>query len=160
MIALALAVLLVCPRWGTATAPADRALNELKNRRGTPHRMEEVPLSRLLQAREGSRLPEGVRVEGYVALVRHEGPEACNCHSSTRRDWHIALVERRGDTNPRDRVVVEVTPNYPRIHAGEDLVGKRVVVSGFTLYDFHHAGDSGGRGTAWEVHPITRIELR
>jgi len=33
-----------------------------------------------------------VTVEGYVLLVRHEGPESPNCHDATARDYHTWLA--------------------------------------------------------------------
>jgi hypothetical protein len=88
-------------------------------------------------------------------------------------------VAARPDAPPAERVVLEVTPRgaaAARLR-GEDwsadalrreLTGRLCRFEGWLLFDTEHEGESeniapGRRGnwraTAWEIHPITRIEV-
>jgi hypothetical protein len=76
-------------------------------------------------------------------------------------------------------VVAEVTPRLREwaAGAGEDwseeslrrrLTGRRCRVEGWLLYDTEHDGEAENtapgralnwRATAWEIHPVTRVEV-
>ena len=77
-----------------------------------------------------------------------------------------------------DRVIVEVTPRWRRwarehgvdwcLEALKGLVGKRVHVEGWLLFDLEHGDESENtqpgrpenwRRTAWELHPVTAIQV-
>ena len=116
----------------------------------------------------------GVVVEGWLLGARHEGPESPNCHSPTRRDFHMWMGDspkRPANANQamamrRDSVVVEPTPNIQELHpswteAGiKSLVRKRIRVTGWLMYDPEHPDQiDRTRGTLWEVHPVMIIEV-
>ena len=102
----------------------------------------------------------GVTVTGYIATVFEAGDG----------DFHIQLTEappgrclRGGGTN---QLVTELTPSiqarkpayaFARLFA---LCGQAtpVRISGWLLNDWPHQ-DESWRGTPWEVHPVTRIEV-
>ncbi len=175
-----------CPPNGDG---GDRSLNLLKNRIDSatayvpmsaeailqltwPRGAENSARARwsVLERAEVSRR-EGtpVVVEGYIAGAKVEGPESTNCHGkdSRFRDWHIWLTAANGD--PRSRsVVVETTPRVRAMHPTwkssalhrAQREGTRVRVSGWLLLDQEHPEQLGKtRGTLWEIHPITKIEL-
>ena len=153
------AVLLVCPPWGSATTRYLRAQNALKNRTGTAFVAGGVTVSGLLgKGSRASGIPKYADVSGYVVEVRQEGPESCNCDDPVERDWHISIAEKRGERNKRKWMTVEVTPRNPQ-SVGPWLKGEHVVVWGWTFYDAGHP-DLTNRGTAWEIHPVTRIQAR
>jgi hypothetical protein len=124
-------------------------------------------------------------VEGFLAMVKTAGKESTNFYSSTRKELHVELVgSQQGDpkTNRDEVVVTEVTPWFSEAIAGwtnakPGTVRKlprrgyggtmqraptQVRVYGWLFYDDPHSGD-GSVGTwwdsAWEIHPITRIEV-
>jgi len=174
----------VCPAGGAAITPGGREFARLKNRAAapSPHDFDvNVSLETLLRPGEDrgrwSELRAG-RVEGYVVEVVEAGIEAANCYSYHERDIHIHVAARAGA--PRTEwMVVEVTPRARRraSESGRDwsaaalraeLVGRRCRFEGWLLFDREHADESentapGARGnwraTAWELHPVTSIEV-
>lgn len=109
----------------------------------------------------------GVRVEGYLIAAKQSGAESCNGESETYRDDHLWLAAS-ADDQKRDGLVVEVTPYWNERHPEWDLKTltrlarehTRIRVSGWILWDEEHADEVGkSRGSQWEIHPITRIEV-
>ncbi|HTR21417.1 MAG TPA: hypothetical protein VMH88_11245 [Gemmatimonadales bacterium] len=114
-----------------------------------------------------------IMIEGYLGGAREEQEEATNCELTTSdwHDWHVWLVPtdtagKAGDR--RNAVVVETTPRVRATHprwAIDSLLaahtqGRRVRISGWLMFDPDHPDQVGNtRGTTWEIHPITRIEL-
>jgi len=121
-------------------------------------------------------------VEGFLAMAKDGGKEGVNCGSGTRLDTHLELVSTDAEdpkTNRRNHVVAEVTPWFHEaipswstnaLGAFASYVGgysganhgppTKIRVFGYLFYDEAHAtGASQWRGTAWEVHPVTRIEV-
>jgi hypothetical protein len=100
------------------------------------------------------------------------GPlEAANCYC--RRDIHIMLAPR-ADAPAREQVVLEVTPRMETTKEWSleklqrELTGGRVRFEGWLFFDALHAGESENtapgrvnnwRATAWELHPVTKIEI-
>jgi hypothetical protein len=110
-----------------------------------------------------------VRVEGYVAGAKLEGPEAPNCHGADPkyRDFHIWLTDS-SSTDRRGSVVVEITPRVRAGHPAWTVAAlrrlsrekSRVRVSGWLMMDQEHPDQVGRtRGTIWEVHPVLRFEV-
>jgi hypothetical protein len=175
----------LCPAEGLALSPGGREFARLKNREprapGPQEFDEGVSLGSLLRPGDNSgRWPESRagRVEGYVVEVVEGGVEAANCYSFDERDVHIHVAPR-ADAPRAEWVVVEVTPRARR-RASEwggdwraealrrELVGRRCRFEGWLLFDREHADESeqtapgargNWRGTAWELHPVTRIEV-
>ena len=125
-----------------------------------------------------------VMLEGFLAMEKNGGEESVNCGSSTRKDIHMEIVGTDTDDPKSNRdahVVTEVTPwfreaitawsttslgqfaSYRSGYSGTNQQSPgRIRVFGWLFYDNPHAGDGSvgtWRGTAWEVHPITRIEV-
>lgn len=175
---------LPCPPRGCGLTPEKRALAALKNRDAAPRAADfddNVSLDALLAPGEDrARFSDSRagRIEGYVIAVQHARPEAANCFSLVRRDVHVH-VAARADAPLRESVVVEVTPrSADRARArGEDwsfaalsrsLPGRLCRFDGWLMFDREHAGESENvapgnpvnwRATAWELHPVTRIEI-
>ncbi len=173
-----------CPPQGDG---GDTALNLLKNRIDLG-RWHPVPLSSLLalawpraveKARRSDWSPadaatvardEGrpVVTEGYILLVRHEGPESPNCHDATARDYHTWLAASPGPLAARAHaLIVELAPCvvalHPRWGTEADILalkGKRVRISGWLMLDQEHPEQVGKtRGTLWEIHPVMTIAV-
>ena len=174
----------MCPAGGAAVTPGGREFARLKNRAAVPKPEEfdgGVSLEALLRPGEDrGRWSESRAggIEGYVVEVVQGGIEAANCYSYRERDVHIHVAPRPGA--PRaEWMVVEVTPRARRRAAESgidwsanalrsELVGKRCRFEGWLLFDREHADESehtapgargNWRGTAWELHPVTRIEV-
>jgi hypothetical protein len=177
-----------CPPEGSGRF--DRELNRLKNRADTSehyipatlaelarlpwplsigygYRVRWTPAQRAAVARvEG--IP--VVVEAHIVALRRIPPEPTNCGARREemRDYHLWLHDApRGSA--RGGVVAEVTPRFRAVHPGWTLArldslraaGARVRVSGWLLLDNLHPELVGiRRSTLWEIHPITRIEVR
>ncbi|GAC1411592.1 MAG: hypothetical protein NVSMB53_07430 [Gemmatimonadaceae bacterium] len=114
-----------------------------------------------------------VALQGYLVDVVEEGPESTNCEIDTPEwhDWHMWLVPTASEAAARDRkraVVVEVTPRLrarspnwilPSVKALARN-GEQVRISGWLMWDPDHPDQVGKtRGTTWEIHPVTRIEV-
>ena len=173
-----------CPVEGFALTERKRALLRLKNRDATPQAADfdaRVSLAALVAPGDDrARWDEGraARVEGYVVEVRPGAVEAANCFSLAERDTHIH-VAARADAPAREVLVVEVTPRTRRAAAARGLdwsqeglrralTGRRCRFEGWLLYDREHDGEAENtapgragnwRATAWELHPLTHIEV-
>src|SRR5687767_161414 len=173
-----------CPPSGAALTPARRDFLRLKNRDAPPSPQDfdaRVTLEALsLAGEDRGRWSESRAgaVEGYVVEVVEGGAEAANCFSYRERDTHIHVASR-ADAPRAEWVVLEVTPRSRARAAAEgrdwsaealrrELVGRRCRFEGWLLFDREHAGESENiapgragnwRATAWELHPVTAIEV-
>jgi hypothetical protein len=176
-----------CPPEGNG---GDTILNRLKNRDDVAEQWTPVAFHAILDLpwpptvgrvprlgwRESARKQvnrfEGtpVAVEGFLALARLEGPEACNCKSRApdQRDMHVWL-NAEPDPDRHESIIVELTPRIRAKHAGwslETLLGlvhseTAVRISGWLLLDQEHPDQIGNtRGTLWEIHPVMEIEVK
>jgi hypothetical protein len=113
-----------------------------------------------------------VRTVGYLAhkpKVEDEGTgESTNCKflEDADVDWHIYLSQTASDTGLGNTVIVETTPRIRKkldwsFNVLERYVGKGPVrISGFLMVDPEHRSQVGtARGTVWEIHPVTKIEV-
>jgi hypothetical protein len=116
----------------------------------------------------------GIALVGYLIAAKQSGPESTNCHSQTLRDFHVwigadpAHSKSEAKALRANAVIVEPTPSgqesHPtwRLHILEKLArqGAKVRISGWAMYDPEHPDQLGKtRGTLWEVHPVTKIEV-
>ncbi|HSE30148.1 MAG TPA: hypothetical protein VLA93_01085 [Pyrinomonadaceae bacterium] len=173
-----------CPASGLPLTSARSVEYRLKNRSPFPSSENfdaRVTLPALLEPGDDeNRWSEAraARVEGYVVSVGRAGIEMANCWSPCRRDIHINLA-LRSDAPRTEHVVVEVTPYFERSakSQGRDwsaetlertLVGHWCRFEGWLFYDRHHAKEATNtykegadvwRATAWEIHPVTKIEV-
>jgi len=125
---------------------------------------------------------QAVVLEAFLAMAKDGGQEGTNCNSATRKDVHMEIVDTDAEDPKSNRgrhVITEVTPwfgqamsawsktnigtyaSYVDGYSG-NMHGPptKIRVYGWLFYDEAHAGSLGQwRGTAWEIHPITRIEV-
>jgi hypothetical protein len=166
-----------CPQSGVAFNKERREFQQLKNRTALPLQSDfetRVTLQTLLQPgddRSRWANSRAAQLEGYVLAV-YSGPlEAANCYC--RRDVHIMLGPRP-DSPAREQVVLEVTPPMETTKESSleklqrELTGRRVHFQGWLFFDAVHAGESENtapgrannwRATAWELHPVTKIDV-
>lgn len=167
-----------CPPSGDG---GDPVLNTAKNRVDAPAQPTTMDVSQILALKmTNTKLPRarwtaaqrkvldlegrGVVVVGYLIGVKEEGPESANCHG-TDHDFHMYLAAAPGDPKS-EAVVIEITPRQHAaawtLSAMKQLVRWHVEVrvTGWLLYDQEHGPDVGkSRGTLWEIHPVTGIEV-
>ena len=176
------------PEAGDAVRPDIQVLNRLKNREAVPT-AKDVDRSASLTAmlrpgNDESRWDarKAAQLVGYVADVKMGGVETVNCHarSAHGRDTHIDLTPSARDAyNEATHVIVEVTPRWRAAMAAkgvdwetdalrEKLLGHCVRVTGWLMFDAEHrresqntsgAGAEVWRATAWEIHPITAVDV-
>ena len=177
-----------CPMAGNARGRDVRQLNRLKNRYQRPmpedYSRYNISLDSMLAPGDDRRRftnSEAAEITGYVRDVIIGGIESCNCNSRDPRyrDTHIVLALDRNEKKASGMIITEVTPRWREImrRRGVDwstgglkktLVGKKIRVRGWMLYDWHYEAESentnpGGRknwrATAWEIHPVISIEV-
>jgi hypothetical protein len=175
-----------CPPEGDAKKLSVKASNPLKNRMlaATPSEFHTVGLDAILAEGDDHdrwSSEDAAELVGYVYDVKPGGAETCNCHAEDKsnRDTHIELTPGPQDTAESRRIIVEVTPQWRRLMAtaGKDwttaglrtsILHKYVKVKGWMFFDAEHEhqaqntepdGDGNWRATAWEVHPITSMEV-
>jgi hypothetical protein len=173
-----------CPASGLGFTKSRREIHRLKNRSVVPATTDydnRVTLQALLErGNDETRWSQtrAAAIEGYVVSVERKRTELANCYSPCRRDIHIN-VALRTDATPEQQVVAEVTPYFERwaqaneLDWGVDalkrtLVGHWCRVEGWLFFDEQHADESANtfkqgsdlwRATAWEIHPVIKIEI-
>ena len=176
-----------CPLIGESTNQRLQDLNKSKNRYTIPstenfnHNVTVESLLKPGDDRTRWATSDAVELTGYVLEVKPGGLETCNCHSSdkTKMDTHIVLIADTASTKGSQRIIVEITARMRSLMAEQGVdwntdkikarfQGHWVTVKGWLFFDEEHTpeaentkpGNPGNwRGTAWEVHPITSIEL-
>lgn len=93
-------------------------------------------------------------LEGYVMQVEKEEDG----------DYHMVLTSKAGETDTKKWVIVEVPPAWQKKNPSlsgaklRDLFGKKVRVTGWLFYE-PDPSQPDPRGTRWEIHPVTNIEI-
>jgi hypothetical protein len=176
-----------CKLDGTATSARLKNLNRLKNRYTAPTGAainHSITLSALLAPGDDKtrwNSTSGAEITGFVLDVKPGGGETCNCGKTdpVHTDAHIELVLHATDTAMTQSVVVEVTPrmraimkangtDWSTIRLRTQFRHKWAKVSGWMTFDTQHAnaaentnpgGANNWRATAWEIHPVTDIQI-
>jgi hypothetical protein len=163
-----------------------RYLVEQKNRVEVPTRYESMTFKEFLalpslstsytdgqwqQVRAQSA--RAVSIEGYIAEVRQVFDGPMYGKGPWAGDLHVHLREQPQSQcfppGPRgEQIVTEVTPHFqpPKTAWSEknlrDLCDRqvRVRLSGLLMHDYPHLDGVGRwRNSAWEIHPVTKIEV-
>jgi hypothetical protein len=170
-----------CPVEGSAKpgkgplSTTKRELNKLKNRTASPSDFQSVKVGAFLDLEEEQDAElekRGVVLDGYFLDVKKEGAESPNCYSKSHVDFHMWIGAKRpksleqATTFRSHAVVVEATPGTQRDHLTwtydnlKELRLERVRVYGWYMFDPEHPPQLGKtRGTLWEIHPVTKIEV-
>lgn len=176
-----------CPLEGNAKRADIIELNRLKNRYTFPTKSQvdtSITLKNLLkEGNDESRWNTGKAVQliGYVSEVVKGGVETCNCKTKDElfRDTHIEIVQNPMSATYSKPLIAEVTPRLRYIMSQKgidwstkalrtDIKGRWVKITGWLLFDDEHADEADNtapgrernwRKTAWEIHPVTSIEI-
>lgn len=178
-------ILATCPPQGDAKKEKERDLNVLKRRMDAPTQSQidpRVTLAAILAPGDDTNRwddHKGGVVSGYVKDVKPGEAESVNCHTKDPKykDTHIVLTLDPMSNDESKDVIVEVTPQWREVVAKDgvdwststlrkEYLGKWIRVTGWLMFDVEHKAQSAntrGRGkvwraTAWEIHPITKIE--
>jgi hypothetical protein len=178
-------VIASCPPEGDAKKDKERELNVKKRRMTVPSQFDSrVTLAAMLAPGDDTTRwdeQKGGVIQGYVAEVKPGEAESVNCHTKDPqyKDTHIVLTTEPLSNDESKYVIVEVTPQWraQMAQSGEDwstntlhkkLLGRWIQVTGWLMFDVEHKAQSTNtssgrgkvwRGTAWEIHPITKIEV-
>jgi hypothetical protein len=176
-----------CSLQGTAKSIKLQNFNRLKNRYVAPRSEDfdrSITLEQMLEKGDDAKRftnSQAAEITGYVHDVKVGGVETCNCGAKDPlyRDTHIELVLDPMDSEGTKVVIAEVTPRWRAMmkQAGKDwttkelrksLLGRWIKIQGYLLFDFEHEKQAENtnpgrarnwRATAWEIHPITSIEI-
>jgi hypothetical protein len=176
-----------CGLEGDAKKQSVQQLNDFKSRFTAPKASDfdpKVTLAAILAPGDDQNrwdMKKAAEITGFVFDAKVGGVETANCHAKDpeHRDTHIEITLDQNDTAETRRVIVEVTPRIRAVMARQgvdwstnaikaNFVGHRVKVRGWMLFDEEHAGQSENtaprgptnwRATAWEIHPVTSIEM-
>jgi hypothetical protein len=160
----------------------EKALNKGKNRnaKAPAHtNAQHLTIGAFLnsaQQPDSSKYLAGTYVEvtgGYLVRKPDEmGPERCNCQRAKKsaKDGDVHMYIGLVPNAPiKNCMVVEVTPSWKSKRASysfKDLIGKKVKVKGYLLYDYIHEPSAlntchtctgAWRKTCWEIHPVVAI---
>jgi uncharacterized protein YgiM (DUF1202 family) len=176
-----------CPLEGSAVQDHRKESNRKKNRITAPGQADidtAVTIAALLRSGDDANRWSDARaasIVAYVVDVKKGGEETVNCGETDirYRDTHLDVVQSPDDRRKIVRVIAEVTPRWRAYmqQQGENwstpalkqrLQGRWVRFTGWIFWDFEHAdeaehtnagGDRNWRATAWEIHPITEINV-
>lgn len=176
-----------CAPVGQTTNPVLEALNRQKNRYNVPSDTDvnqSVTLASLLAPGDDENrwnVRTAVEITGYVFEVKPGGSETCNCHvnDDVHTDTHIVLLADPKSTAGSKRMIVEITPRMRFLMAKQgidwstaklksQLTGHWIKIRGWLFFDLEHQASAENtnpgnaknwRATAWEVHPITSLEV-
>lgn len=108
------------------------------------------------------------QIVGYLYDAKAEGPEQPNCGAPVPDgDYHIWLMDDASQDRS-ESAVVEVTPRWRDVNPAWEVAElksiardkERVRITGWLLFDQEHPEQlDKTRGTLWELHPITKIEI-
>jgi hypothetical protein len=129
----------------------------LKDRRTSPTPQDidgSITLKSMLEKNRAEDWPDSkaAAIEGYVLRTAQKRDG----------DYHIVIAETANESDPKNELIVEVTPYWQ--HAvpalAEDkisgLVSRRVRLTGWLFFD---PNETHQRGSRWELHPVTDIEI-
>ncbi len=120
-----------------------------------------------LSAHEG----KAIQVQAYLLKVTHypSGSESCNCSltGEENNDFHLVLGSTK-TTAEENSITGEMTPrvrpNHPNwtFNKLKDIktAKTKVRITGWLMLDTQHIANPINRKTNWELHPITKFEVK
>jgi hypothetical protein len=170
---------------GPEGAGGDKGTNLLKNRTDVPETIRDastqdierlqalkVPLRRDdwtsedLAKATGLGDGSGIRVQGYLLLLRRQGETSSNCKFAHYVDWHLVLGSSP-DTPFRDGIVAVIGPRIRLSHPYwtqerlDELSSAKlpVRVTGWLFFAQYHLIGPWNYNSLWQVTPAVKIEF-
>ncbi len=177
-----------CPPQGDATKPKIQKLNELRARLEEPSDDDyddTADVNAMVAPGDDSQRWQddtAAEIVAYVLEVHDGGPTSANCHSSDPADQDTVLDLSAGPNvfDDAHRMIAVITPRWRRLMARHRIdwstrairakyLKQYVTIRGWLLFNSEAAGRAVNsapvatngmtRATAWEIHPVTGIEL-
>jgi hypothetical protein len=177
-----------CPPQGDATRPKIQQLNQLRARLEEPSDDDyddTADAGALIEPGDDSlrwQNDTAVEITAYVLDVRDGGATSANCHSAdpAHHDTILDLSPGASVSDTSHRIIAVITPQWRRLMAKNRIdwttrsirakyLQQYVKVRGWLLFNSEAAARSLNtaplagagitRATAWEIHPVTGIEL-
>jgi hypothetical protein len=177
-----------CPPQGDATKPKIRTLNALRARLDEPSDDDydgTADIDALIAPGDDSQRWQddtAVEITAFVLDVRDGGMTTANCHSANPAD-HDTILDLSPGADVSDnshRMIAVITPQWRRLMAKDRIdwstgairamyLQRSVAIRGWLFFNSEVAARSLNtaplagagitRATAWEIHPVTGIEL-
>ncbi|HTR04323.1 MAG TPA: hypothetical protein VMN82_14120 [Thermoanaerobaculia bacterium] len=177
-----------CPPQGDAKKAKVQKLNELRARMEEPSDDDfddTADINALIAPGDDSQRwsnDTAVEITAFVVDVHDGGMTSANCHSPDPADHDtiLDLSPGAGVSDASHRLIAVITPQWRRLMGKNRIdwstrairakfVQQYVTIRGWLLWNFEAAtlsvntgplaGASMTRATAWEIHPVTGIEL-
>ncbi len=156
---------------GAGTTPEKKALNRLKNRFRLPSgAFESIAFDDLIALNQGH--PNcNTTVKRLCDTHINVLPEQGVSSADGRNTYVVEVTERIRRLAAQGLLTSNIGNNWSTDKLKEKLEGHKVRFSGFLFFDTDHAdqafvsdpqdniGGSNFRQTAWEIHPVMRIEV-
>lgn len=178
-----------CPPQGDASKAKLKRLNEAKARvdEVSDDDVDDTVTMEGLSEPGDDRLRwqdgQGVEITAYVIEVHDGGAASSNCHSprSSEHDTILELAPTQDALDRAHRIYAVVSPQWRQAVAADRVdwstgalrahyLQRWVILRGWLLFNFEGTGTSLHtaampgpditRATAWEIHPVTSIELQ
>src|ERR1700739_817387 len=169
---------------GTVLRPREKNVNKHKNRQSIPTDADydkTVTIEKMYDSKDDSLWNEdkAASITGYMFRAVNNGMESCNCYTEDKTKYRINIylspTPPEKNTRLADCIVVVVMPysmtlnkDWTTDYINEKLVGKRITVSGWLIYDFLHSvgsimtntnGSQPERRTIWGICPMTDLRV-
>lgn len=160
-------------RSDAATSPESKTITDILAMNSPTQLGEQNPRNKWTQANLDLVAPfekTAVSVEGYFFNAEQEGKEHCNCERPDLHDVHMWILKTQGQPQ-NTSVVMELTPRWRaanpawKLETLTQLKNQHALmrITGWMMFDQEHPeqlpNSEGKRGTLWEVHPVTKIEV-
>jgi len=162
--------------------PREKELNRHKNRESLPQSSDfdnNVSIQGMYDSKDDSIYNENkaANLIGYVFRAVTTGMESCNCYTEDKSKYSVNVYISKDpitkQTKTSECIVAVVTPysislnkDWTSDNINDKLVGKRVKVSGWLIFDYLKSNESVetnsngtqlDRRTIWGICPLTNI---
>ena len=164
--------------------PREKNVNKHKNRQSIPGDADydkTVTIEKMYDSKDDSVWNEenAAAITGYVFRAVDNNMESCNCYTEDKTKYSINIylsptpIEK--NTRTADCIVAVVMPysrtinkDWTSDYINEKLVGKRITVSGWLIYDIEHSvgsimtnsnGTQPERRSIWGICPMTDLKV-
>jgi len=164
--------------------PREKNVNKHKNRQSIPGDADydkTVTIEKMYDSKDDSIWNEenAASITGYVFRAVDNNMESCNCYTEDKTKYstniYLSPTPIEKNTRTADCIVAVIMPysrtinkDWTADYVNEKLVGKRITVSGWLIYDIDHSvgsimtnsnGTQPERRTIWGICPMTDLKV-